>query len=104
MTSKPCVILLAVSDFCLLLVLTLGLSAAGKLLAKEPELKANFSRAAGATSTAKSNKVARFLPNPEPYWGPKPKHGRPVKVKQDLLPLEIAVVFAKSPCYWGPKP
>ena len=54
--------------------------AAGKLLAKEPELKANFSRAQGAGSNAKANKVARFLPNPEANWGPKPKHGRAVKV------------------------
>ena len=55
-------------------------AAAGKLLAKEPELKANFSRAQGAGSNAKANKVARFLPNPEANWGPKPKHGRAVKV------------------------
>ena len=54
--------------------------AAGKLLAKEPELKADFSRAQGAGSNAKANKVARFLPNPEANWGPRPKHGRPVKV------------------------
>ena len=54
--------------------------AAGKLLAKQPELKANFSRAQGASSNAKANKVARFLPNPEANWGPKPKHGRAVKV------------------------
>ena len=56
------------------------LPAAGKLLAKEPEFKANFSRAQGAASQAKTNKVARFLPNPEANWGPKPKHGRFVKV------------------------
>ena len=56
-------------------------AAAGKLLAKEPELKANFSRAQGAGSNAKANKVARFLPNPEANWGPKPKHGRAVKVR-----------------------
>ena len=49
-------------------------------MAKEPELKADFSRAQGAASNAKANKVARFLPNPEANWGPKPKHGRPVKV------------------------
>ena len=54
--------------------------AASKLLAKAPELKANFSRAQGAASNAKANKVARFLPNPEANWGPKPKHGRPMKV------------------------
>lgn len=64
-----------------------GCIAAGKLLAKEPELKANFSRAQGAGSNAKANKVARFLPNPEANWGPKPKHGRAVKVCTSLHPL-----------------
>lgn len=56
-------------------------SYAGKLLTKEPELKADFSRAHGAASNAKANKVARFPPNPEANWGPKPKHGRPVKAQ-----------------------
>ena len=56
------------------------MSAAGKLLAREPEIKANFSRAQGAVSQAKTNKVARFLPNPQANWGPKPKHGRFIKV------------------------
>ncbi|KAK9806734.1 hypothetical protein WJX72_000916 [[Myrmecia] bisecta] len=58
-------------------------SYAGKLLAKAPELKANFSRAHGAISAAKSSKVARFLPNPEANWGPKPKHGRTLKAAED---------------------
>ena len=61
-------------------------AAAGKLLAKQPELKANFSRAQGAGSNAKANKVARFLPNPEANWGPRPKHGRAVKVCQSSTP------------------
>lgn len=61
--------------------------AAGKLLAKEPELKANFSRAQGAASNAKANKVARFLPNPEANWGPRPKHGRPVKASDSTSSL-----------------
>ncbi|KAK9907632.1 hypothetical protein WJX75_007284 [Coccomyxa subellipsoidea] len=55
-------------------------SYAGKLLSKPPQLKANFARARGATSAAKTAKVARFIPNPEAYWGPKPKAGRPQKV------------------------
>ena len=53
--------------------------AVARLLGKEPELKADFSRAQQALSKAKANKVARFLPNPEANWGPKPKHGRPLK-------------------------
>lgn len=53
--------------------------AAAKILAKQPELKADFSRATSAVSQAKQNKVARFLPNPEANWGPKAKHGRVAK-------------------------
>lgn len=64
-----------------------GCAAAGKLLAKQPELKANFSRAQGAGSNAKANKVARFLPNPEANWGPRPKHGRAVKVCCPATPV-----------------
>ena len=57
------------------------LSAAGKLLAKQPEHKANFSRAHGAVSDAKLNRQTRFPVNPEPNWGPKPKHKRQRKVR-----------------------
>lgn len=53
-----------------------------KILAKEPELQADFSTAAGAMSGAKANKQTRFVENPE-NWGPRPRHGRP------LLPHEI---------------
>ena len=79
--------------------------AAEKILAKEPEVKADFSRAQQAVSKAKQKGVARFLPNPglsrgaffvgcgaplltplaclapaaEANWGPKPRHGRPAK-------------------------
>lgn len=35
---------------------------------------ADFSRAASAISKARTNKVARYLPNPEANWGPKPRH------------------------------
>lgn len=49
-------------------------SYAGKLMAKQPVLKADFSRAVGAVSEAKKTKQARFLPNPEPNWGPKARH------------------------------
>lgn len=50
-------------------------STAAALLAKQPELKADFSRAPGAASAARGAKVARFLPNPEPFWGPKARAG-----------------------------
>ena len=43
-------------------------------------MKANFTRVLGAISASKQAKQARFLPNPEPNWGPRPKHGRPVRV------------------------
>jgi tRNA (guanine26-N2/guanine27-N2)-dimethyltransferase len=49
---------------------------AGKILGKEPEIKADFSRVTQALSKAKLNKVPRYLPNPTPHWGPKSKHTR----------------------------
>ena len=58
-------------------------SAAAKILAVAPAFKADFARAAGAISAAKASKTARFLPNPEANWGPKPKHGRS-KVRHSL--------------------
>lgn len=57
-------------------------SPAAALLAKEPELKANFSRAPGALSAARGAKVARFLPNPEPFWGPKARAGTGAKAQR----------------------
>lgn len=57
-------------------------SAGEKILSVEPELKADFSRVQQAVSKAKQKGVARFLPNPEANWGPKPRHGRPVKPSQ----------------------
>ena len=39
-------------------------AAAEKILGKEPELKADFSRAAQAISKARQKGVPRFLPNP----------------------------------------
>eukprot|EP00897_Mesotaenium_endlicherianum_P008110 jgi/Mesen1/7327/ME000376S06488 len=58
-------------------------SAGFALLAKEPALKANFTRASGAVSRAQATGVARFLPNPEQYWGPKPRAGRNVTAKHN---------------------
>ena len=54
-------------------------SYAAKLLAREPAIAVNFSRAPGAVSAAKLGGLARFLPNPEANWGPKRKHSRPIK-------------------------
>ena len=47
------------------------------ILAKEPKLTANFSRAKGAFSKAKEEGVVRFPNNPEANWGPKMRAGRP---------------------------
>lgn len=54
---------------------------AEKILAKEPEIKADFSRVPAAVQYGKKgkNRVARFPLNPEANWGPKTKHGRHVK-------------------------
>lgn len=45
-------------------------------MARQPELKADFSRSSSAISAAKKAGQARFLPNPQPCWGPKAKHKR----------------------------
>jgi hypothetical protein len=40
--------------------------------------------------------VARFIPNPEAYWGPKPKAGRPQKVwphLSQIAPISMHIVF-----------
>lgn len=55
------------------------------MLSKEPEIKADFSRAPMAHANkrmGKQKKVARYLPNPEPNWGPKTKHGRAIKERK----------------------
>jgi tRNA (guanine26-N2/guanine27-N2)-dimethyltransferase len=49
-----------------------GRTAAARVLEREPTLKANFEVTQEVQSRALSNRTAgRFLPNPEPYWGPK---------------------------------
>eukprot|EP00252_Welwitschia_mirabilis_P024824 TRINITY_DN7513_c0_g1_i1.p1 TRINITY_DN7513_c0_g1~~TRINITY_DN7513_c0_g1_i1.p1 ORF type:complete len:377 (+),score=65.80 TRINITY_DN7513_c0_g1_i1:108-1133(+) len=55
------------------------------ILSKEPTLEANFARAQAAFSNAQSKKVARFRPNPESYWGPKPRAGRRITEKHASL-------------------
>ncbi|KNA04005.1 hypothetical protein SOVF_203710 [Spinacia oleracea] len=55
------------------------------ILSKEPELQANFTRAVASLSKAQAKKVARFLPNPERYWGPKVRGGRQITSKHVSL-------------------
>lgn len=55
------------------------------ILAKEPTLQANFSRAVASLSKAQAKKVARFLPNPERHWGPKVRAGRQITSKHESL-------------------
>ncbi|KAH9326009.1 hypothetical protein KI387_006187, partial [Taxus chinensis] len=55
------------------------------ILAKEPTMKANFTRAQSALSHSQTKKVPRFLPNPENYWGPKPRAGRRITNKHASL-------------------
>lgn len=55
------------------------------ILAKEPTLQANFARAVASLSKAQAKKVARFLPNPEKHWGPKPRAGRQITSKHISL-------------------
>ena len=56
-------------------------SYAARLLAKEPKLEANFSRAQGAVSKSQAAGVARFVQNPA-YWGPKSRHGTRLSEQQ----------------------
>ena len=44
---------------------------AGHILSMEPQLKADFSYVEGCDSSTKNTGVAKFLPNPEDFWGPK---------------------------------
>ncbi|CAL0299088.1 unnamed protein product [Lupinus luteus] len=61
------------------------------ILAKEPVLQANFTRAVASLSKAQAKKVARFLPNPERHWGPKLRAGRTITSKHVSLLGEAAV-------------
>ncbi|KAI3462862.1 hypothetical protein Pfo_019525 [Paulownia fortunei] len=66
------------------------------ILAKEPVLQANFTRAVASLSKAQAKKVARFLPNPERHWGPKLRAGRQITSKHvSLLGAEAVNVVNK---------
>ncbi|XP_062200622.1 tRNA (guanine(26)-N(2))-dimethyltransferase 1-like isoform X2 [Phragmites australis] len=47
------------------------------ILSQEPKLQANFSQVPQASVPRKS---PRFVPNPEKYWGPRPKAGKQPKI------------------------
>lgn len=49
-----------------------------RILSQGPKLQAKFSQVPGGLVARKS---PRFLPNPEKYWGPKRKAGRPPKIR-----------------------
>lgn len=53
--------------------------------------QANFTRAVASLSKAQAKKVARFLPNPERYWGPKVRAGRQITSKHVSLMGEEAI-------------
>ncbi|CAN6448378.1 unnamed protein product [Victoria cruziana] len=55
------------------------------ILSKEPTVQANFARAHSSLSKAQAKKIARFLPNPENHWGPKPRAGRQITSKHASL-------------------
>merc|ERR1712166_575836 len=45
-------------------------SPAARILAIEPKLEADFTKAKGSVTSAKATGVAKFLKNPEANWGP----------------------------------
>ena len=49
---------------------------AGHILSRVPQLKADFSFVDGCDSSTKSTGMAKFLPNPENFWGPKERANR----------------------------
>lgn len=51
------------------------------ILSQEPVLQANFSKVNAALSKARTKGIPRFVPNPEEYWGPKPRAGRQLSSK-----------------------
>lgn len=56
-------------------------SYAAAILGKEIQTQADFKRAPGALPSSVKQGVARFVQNPA-YWGPKARHGKPLKPEQ----------------------
>lgn len=56
-------------------------SYAAAILGKEVKTQADFKRAAGAVPASVQQGVARFVQNPA-FWGPKVRHGKPLKPEQ----------------------
>lgn len=51
------------------------------ILSQEPVVQANFAKVNAALSKARTKGIPRFVPNPEDYWGPKPRAGRQITSK-----------------------
>lgn len=66
------------------------------ILSREPKLEANFSKVNSALSRAQAEGVARFLPNPEENWGPKPRAGRPVRTATEQLGVNAGNVHVRE--------
>ncbi|CAM6128891.1 unnamed protein product [Calypogeia fissa] len=66
------------------------------ILSKEPKFEANFSKVNSALSRAQAAGVARFLPNPEENWGPKPRAGRPIRATNEPLALAAGNVHVRE--------
>jgi hypothetical protein len=54
-------------------------SAGANIMATPPSFEAKFARVFNALSKGKMNKIARFTPNPEAYWGPGTRAGKKEK-------------------------
>ncbi|CAI5954273.1 unnamed protein product [Closterium sp. NIES-65] len=67
-------------------------SPADTILAKPPTTEVNFAKAPKALSKAQQKGVARFVPNPEAYWGPKPRAGRKDATAMAVLAREEGAV------------
>jgi tRNA (guanine26-N2/guanine27-N2)-dimethyltransferase len=59
------------------------------ILSKEVETEADFKKAAGAVPESVKAGVKRFVQNPA-FWGPKARHGRPLKPEQQKQQLAQA--------------
>ncbi|KAF6262188.1 N2,N2-dimethylguanosine tRNA methyltransferase-domain-containing protein [Scenedesmus sp. NREL 46B-D3] len=59
------------------------------ILSKEVETEADFRKAAGAVPESVKAGVKRFVQNPA-FWGPKARHGRPLKPEQQKQQLAQA--------------
>lgn len=66
------------------------------ILAREPQLDANFSNSKKAFSQARADGKARFTMNPD-NWGPRPKHGRPMLPHETCEAGDAGQLSGKQP-------